>query len=50
MVGVGAYSNLADALKILPPDSYVVQPQANSLYEVGFNRYKLLYNTLKVVC
>ena len=49
MVGIGVYPNLETALKILPQDSNVVQPQANLLYEVGFQRYKLLYNTLKAV-
>ena len=49
MVGIGVYPNLETALKILPQDSNVVQPQANLLYEVGFQRYKLLYDTLKAV-
>jgi xylulokinase len=49
MVGVGGYSNLEAALDIVPPDRYVIQPQAEPLYEAGFNRYKLLYDTLKVV-
>ncbi|BAY49793.1 xylulokinase [Scytonema sp. HK-05] len=49
MVGVGAYSNLDAALKILPQDSNVVQPQANPMYEAGFKRYKLLYDALKAV-
>ncbi|MEH2395786.1 MAG: xylulokinase [Nostoc sp.] len=48
MVGVGAYPNLEAVLKIVPQDSHVV-PQANPLYEAGFNRYKLLYDTLKIV-
>ncbi|PHM10560.1 xylulokinase [Nostoc sp. 'Peltigera malacea cyanobiont' DB3992] len=49
MVGIGVYPNLAAALKILPQASNVVQPQPNPLYEAGFNRYKLLYDTLKAV-
>jgi xylulokinase len=49
MVGVGAYPNLETALNIFAQDSIVVQPQANLLYEVGFKRYKLLYDTLKAV-
>ena len=49
MVGIGVYPNLETALKILPQDSNVVQPQANLLYEAGFKLYKLLYDTLKVV-
>ncbi len=50
MVGVGAYPNLEAALKILPQDSnVVVQPQVNSVYEAGFERYKLLYEALKAV-
>ncbi|MBD2678150.1 MULTISPECIES: xylulokinase [Nostoc] len=49
MVGVGAYPNLEAALKIISPASYVVQPQTNPLYEAAFNRYKLLYDSLKVV-
>ncbi|MHC5746378.1 MAG: xylulokinase [Nostoc sp.] len=49
MVGIGVYPNLETALKILPQASNVVQPQANPLYEAGFNRYKLLYDTLKAV-
>ncbi|MUG99927.1 xylulokinase [Scytonema sp. UIC 10036] len=49
MVGVGVYPNLETALQILPKDSHVVQPQANPLYEAGFKRYKLLYDTLKAV-
>jgi xylulokinase len=49
MVGVGAYPNLEAALKILPQDSNVVQPQVNAVYEAGFKRYKLLYDALKAV-
>lgn len=49
MVGIGAYPNLEAALKICAQDSNVVQPQANPLYEAGFKRYKLLYDTLKAV-
>ncbi|MEH1888598.1 MAG: xylulokinase [Nostoc sp.] len=49
MVGVGAYPNLEAVLKIVPQDSHVVEPQVNPLYEAGFNRYKLLYDTLKIV-
>ncbi|OUL19294.1 xylulokinase [Nostoc sp. 106C] len=49
MVGVGAYPNLEAAFKILAQDSSVVQPQANSVYEAGFERYKLLYEALKAV-
>ncbi|WP_298920511.1 xylulokinase [uncultured Nostoc sp.] len=49
MVGVGAYPNLEAVFKIVPQDSHVVQPQANPLYETGFNRYQLLYDTLKIV-
>jgi xylulokinase len=49
MVGVGAYSNLEAAFKILPQDASVVQPEANPVYEAGFKRYKLLYEALKVV-
>lgn len=49
MVGIGVYPNLETALKILPQASNVVQPQANPLYEAGFKRYKLLYDTLKAV-
>ncbi|MBW4448620.1 MAG: hypothetical protein KME38_17590 [Spirirestis rafaelensis WJT71-NPBG6] len=49
MVGVGVYPNLQAALKILPQDSNVVQPQVNAVYEAGFKRYKLLYDVLKAV-
>jgi xylulokinase len=49
MVGVGAYPNLEAALKMLPQDSNVVQPQVNAVYEAGFKRYKLLYDALKAV-
>ncbi|MDF5712972.1 MAG: xylulokinase, partial [Rhizonema sp. NSF051] len=49
MVGVGAYPNLEAALNMLPLDGNVIQPQANAVYEAGFQRYKLLYNTLKAV-
>ncbi|MEH2238989.1 xylulokinase [Nostoc sp.] len=49
MVGIGAYPNLEAALNIYAPDSNVVEPQANPLYEAGFKRYKLLYDTLKAV-
>ncbi|MFQ4141636.1 xylulokinase [Chlorogloeopsis sp. ULAP02] len=49
MVGVGAYPNLAAAFKMLPQDSNVVQPQANPVYEAGFERFKLLYDALKAV-
>ncbi|MFN6482413.1 MULTISPECIES: xylulokinase [unclassified Nostoc] len=49
MVGIGIYPNLETALKILPQDNNVVQPQPNPLYEAGFKRYNLLYDTLKAV-
>ena len=49
MVGIGVYPNLEAALKILSQDANVVQPQPNPLYEAGFKRYKLLYDTLKAV-
>ncbi|WP_414513743.1 xylulokinase [Nostoc sp. PCC 9305] len=49
MVGIGVYPNLEAALNILPQASNVVQPQPNPLYEEGFKRYKLLYDTLKAV-
>jgi xylulokinase len=49
MVGVGAYPNLEAALKILPQDSKVVQPQVNPVYEAAFKRYSLLYDALKAV-
>ncbi|MEH2222164.1 xylulokinase [Nostoc sp.] len=49
MVGIGIYPNLEAALKILSQDANVVQPQPNPLYEAGFKRYKLLYDTLKAV-
>ncbi|MDZ8065485.1 MAG: xylulokinase [Nostoc sp. DedQUE08] len=49
MVGIGVYPNLEAALKILSQDNNVVQPQPNPLYEAGFKRYKLLYDTLKAV-
>ncbi|MEH2022578.1 xylulokinase [Nostoc sp.] len=49
MVGIGVYLDLEAALNIFAPDSNVVQPQSNPLYEAGFNRYKLLYDTLKAV-
>ncbi|MDF5706770.1 MAG: xylulokinase [Nostoc sp. S4] len=49
MVGIGVYPNLEAALEILPQDSNLVQPQANPVYEAGFERYKLLYDALKAV-
>lgn len=49
MVGVGAYSNLEAAFKLLPQDSRVLQPQANVAYEAAFQRYSLLYESLKSV-
>ena len=49
MVGVGAYPNLEAAFKMLPQVSDTVQPQANSVYEAAFQRYKLLYEALKAV-
>ncbi|KJH72587.1 xylulokinase [Aliterella atlantica] len=49
MVGVGAYPNLEAAFKILPQESKVVQPQVNPLYETAFERYSLLYESLKPV-
>ncbi|WP_334928655.1 xylulokinase [Nostoc sp.] len=49
MVGIGVYPNLETALKILPQDSNVVEPQANLLYEASFKRYRLLYDALKAV-
>ncbi|MEH2215418.1 xylulokinase [Nostoc sp.] len=49
MVGIGVYPNLEAALNILSQDANVVQPQPNPLYEAGFKRYKLLYDTLKAV-
>ncbi len=49
MVGVGAYSDLEAAFKILPQVSNTVQPQANPVYEAAFERYRLLYEALKAV-
>ncbi|MBN4007065.1 xylulokinase [Nostoc sp. LPT] len=49
MVGIGVYPNLKTALNILPQNNNIVQPQVNTLYEAGFNRYKLLYDTLRAV-
>ncbi|WP_272819103.1 FGGY-family carbohydrate kinase [Scytonema hofmannii] len=49
MVGVSVYPVLETALKILPQDSHVVQPQANLLYEAGFKRYERLYDALQAV-
>ncbi|MBD2451669.1 xylulokinase [Nostoc sp. FACHB-152] len=49
MVGVGAYPHLEAALNLVSSDIHVILPQTNPLYEIGFNRYKLLYDTLKVV-
>jgi len=49
MVGVGAYPNLEAAFEMLPQESKIVQPQANSEYETAFGRYSLLYEALKAV-
>ncbi|MBD1822861.1 xylulokinase [Cyanobacteria bacterium FACHB-DQ100] len=49
MVGVGAYSNLEAAFKILPQAEDVVQPQKNLMYEPVFQKYKQLYEALKAV-
>ncbi|WNZ27696.1 xylulokinase [Leptolyngbya sp. NK1-12] len=49
MVGVGAYANLETAFQILPQMSDVVQPKENSVYESAFQKYKRLYEALKVV-
>lgn len=49
MVGVGAYSDLETAFKILPQASDVIQPQANPVYESAFQKYQRLYEALKVV-
>lgn len=49
MVGVGAYSSLEDALKILPQTDKTIQPKPNPVYEAAFKRYQLLYEVLKAV-
>jgi xylulokinase len=49
MVGVGAYANLEAAPKIQPQDRSRVKPQASSVYEAMFQRYKLLYEALKAI-
>ncbi|MBD2079831.1 xylulokinase [Leptolyngbya sp. FACHB-17] len=49
MVGVGAYSNLEAAFKILPQAEDVVQPQKNLIYESAFQKYQQLYEALKAV-
>lgn len=49
MVGVGAYPNLEAVLKMLSQESNTVEPQANSVYEEAFKRYRLLYEALKAV-
>lgn len=49
MVGVGAYPDLATALKILPPISNAVQPQEVAVYQSAFARYQQLYEVLKFV-
>jgi xylulokinase len=49
MVGVGAYPNLETAFKILPQVGNGIQPQENSVYESAFEKYKRLYEVLKVI-
>lgn len=49
MVGVGAYPDLETAFQILPAVSDVVQPQENSAYESAFQKYRHLYESLKIV-
>jgi xylulokinase len=49
MVGAGAYPDLTTALQLLPQVSDAVQPHLNPVYEAAFERYKLLYEALKVV-
>ncbi|XGV94455.1 MAG: xylulokinase [Leptolyngbya sp. BL-A-14] len=49
MVGVGAYPNLEAAFSILPQVSDAVEPQVQPIYQPAFERYKLLYEALKVV-
>lgn len=47
MVGVGAYSNLEAAFRILPQTGQVIQPEENPGYEVAFQKFKRLYEALK---
>ena len=49
MVGVGVYPNLEAAFSILPQVSDIVQPQAQPIYQPAFDRFRLLYEALKVV-
>ena len=49
MVGVGAYANLEAAFKLLSHDRNTIQPQASSVYEEAFKRYRLLYEALIAV-
>ncbi len=49
MVGVGAYPDLAAALKILPSVSDAVHPQAVPVYKSAFQQYKQLYEALKLI-
>lgn len=49
MVGVGAYSDLETAFKILPQGGNSVQPQENPVYEPTYQKYKQLYEALKGV-
>lgn len=49
MVGAGAYPDLAAALKILPPVSDAVHPQAVPGYKSAFQQYKQLYEALKSI-
>lgn len=49
MVGVGAYPSLEAAFKRLPPESKVVEPQTNPVYEAAFQRFTRLYEALQAV-
>lgn len=49
MVGVAAYPNLKAALQILPEANNAIEAQTNPDYEAAFERYKLLYEALKVI-
>lgn len=49
MVGIGAYADLATAFQILPSVSEVVQPEASPAYEAALQKYRHLYESLKLV-
>ncbi|MBD1909075.1 xylulokinase [Leptolyngbya sp. FACHB-16] len=49
MVGVGAYSDLDQALQLIPRATQPITPNVHAVYNTSFQHYKTLYEALKAI-